>query len=534
LAQTAIRQNGKVFLMMFSYVLRLGAPLLWKLRKRSFVVPPLQEILKYRKFSPEGDTTKPFRFFTDNIFLKFIFLLTICGIAAYSVSAQNAATTEGAIKSPLNLQDMRLQKAFVTTDTANTYAAISSYFNLRQGSSSKELIHRALRANAELAATRLDIERGRARLRQASLRPNPAIDFEQTTGQFSGSKGERETSIGFSLPIESGGKRQRRIDLAQLEIAAAEASLAERERQLIREVRTAFAEALAAIRELQITESLATIDTQTARIIEARVTEGDSSPLELSLIRVETDRLKARRALVEGRLQIAFLKLRQLTGISPDEPLQVSETLLTPILPAPSLSIEAAIDMALKTRPDVRLARILEAAAQAGLRLAKAQATPDLTAFGKFTVNRSLFDDTPVGILRDKDKLLTFGISITLPLFHRNQGNKAEAEIAIQQAQHRREFVEAAVRSEVAAAYTRYEAARSSLAIFEKGVVERSGQNIRAISRAYELGAFSLTELLAEQRRLLDSEREFIESLTSRYLALAEIQSAIGTTFTQQ
>jgi outer membrane protein, heavy metal efflux system len=464
-----------------------------------------------------------------------LLLLTVWGMASYCVSAQTAVATDKIVKSPATFQNRHLQEVIATSaDPAKPDAVISSYFNLQQGLSSEELIGRARRANAELAAVRLDLERGRARLTQARVRPNPAIDFEQTTGQFSGSKGERETSFGFSLPIETGGKRQRRIDLAQLEIAVAEAALAERERQLIQEIRTAYMQALAAIRELQITESLATIDTQTARIIEARVAEGDSSPLELNLIRVETDRLKARRALVEGRLQIAFLKLRQLTGISPGQSLQVSESLLTPILPAPLLPIEAAIDRALKTRPDVRMARLLEAAAQAGLRLAKAQATPDLTAFGKFTVNRSLFDDRLIGVLRDKDKLLTFGLSITLPLFQRNQGSQAEAQIAIQQAQHRREFTEAAARSEVAAAYARYEAARNSLAIFEKGVVERSGQNIRAISRAYELGAFNLTELLSEQRRLLDSEREFIEALADRYRALAEIHSAIGTTFTQQ
>lgn len=43
-----------------------------------------------------------------------------------------------------------------------------------------------------------------------------------------------------------------------------------------------------------------------------------------------------------------------------------------------------------------------------------------------------------------------------------------------------------------------------------------------------------MTELLAEQRRLLDSEREFIEVLSERFRALAEIQSATGATFHQQ
>jgi outer membrane protein, heavy metal efflux system len=465
-----------------------------------------------------------------NYLLRFsaylLLTLSTCEMVSYVVLAQNITAAEGIIKTSPHHQDIRLPEAFATVDTSTI---ASPYFNAQEGISSDELIRRALAANAELAAARLDVERGRARITQSRLRPNPAIDFEQTTGQFTGSKGERETSIGFSLPIELGGKRQRRIDLAQIELAAAVAEVAERERRLILEVRAAYADALASLRELQITERLTTIDTQTARIIEARVTEGDSSPLELSLIRVETDRLKARRALIEGRLQTAFLKLKRLTDISPNEPLRVRETLVAAFLPEPSLTIEDAIATALKTRPDVRLAQIFEEAAQAGLRLAQAQATPDLTAFSKYTVNRSLFDNTPVGVLHDRDKLLTFGVSINLPFFNRNQGAKAEAEIAIQQTQRRREFAEATTRSEVAAAYARYEAARNSLAIFEKGVIERSAQNIRSISRAYELGAFSLTELLSEQRRLLDSEREFIEALAERYRALAEIHSAIGT-----
>lgn len=456
-------------------------------------------------------------------------LIVVLFLLPYSTVAQNPVTNEGEVKPSPNLQSVRLPDLLVPFSPLVSSATISRYVDPQQGASSDDLIRRALVSNAELTAVRLDIERGRARLRQSGLRPNPLVDFEQTTGRYTGSAGERETSVGFSLPIELGGKRQKRINLAQAEIAAAEAGVAERERRLTLDVRAAYAEALASLRELQITENLTDIGTQTARVIEARVTEGDSAPIELSLMRVESDRLNARRALVQGRLEAAILKLKNLAGVSPNEPLRFKETLLTTLLPEPSVPITDAIDVALKTRPDVRLARLLEEAAQAGLRLAQAQATPDIAAFSRYTVNSSLFDNTPVGVLRDRDKLLTFGVSISLPFFNRNQGAKAEAAVAIQQAQRRREFIEATVRSEVAAAYARYEAARNSLAIFEKGVVERSTQNIRNISRAYELGAFSVTELLAERRRLLDAQREFIEALSERYRALAEIQSALGT-----
>jgi hypothetical protein len=48
----------------------------------------------------------------------------------------------------------------------------NNYVDPVQGASSDGLIRRALQSNAELAAARLDYERGRARLRQAGLRPN--------------------------------------------------------------------------------------------------------------------------------------------------------------------------------------------------------------------------------------------------------------------------------------------------------------------------------------------------------------------------
>ena len=412
--------------------------------------------------------------------------------------------------------------------TNSTSALVSRYVDPLQGASSDDLVRRALSSNAELAAVRLEIERARARLRQAALRTNPTIDFEQQTGKLTGSAGERETSIGFALPIELGGKRQRRIDVARIGLEASEAEVADRERRLTAELRGAYAEAAAALRELEAIESLNTLEVQTVRIIEARVTEGEAAPLELNLLRSEGDRLRARRALVEGRLEAALLRLKSIAGIPSSESLKLREDIVTPAIQTPPESLEAAVDIALRSRPDLQLARIEERLAEAGLRLARAQATPDVTAFTKYSTTRSTFDNTPVGVLRDQDKLVTFGVSVSIPFFNQNQGAKAEAAVAIAQARHRREFAEARVRTEVQSAYLRYQAAQSALATFEQDVLARSAENVRAVRGAYELGAFRVTELLAEQRRFVDLQREYTETLTERYRALADLWSAIG------
>lgn len=460
--------------------------------------------------------------------LFFSALLT--GAASVSAMAQSPPVESA----PARGEVAALNSLGAATDSLNNPESrkisplVALYFDPGQGTSSGDIVRRALASNGELAAARMEIERARARLRQAGLRPNPTLDVEQTTGRLTGSAGESETSIGVSLPIELGGKRRRRIELAQAELEAVEAEVMDRERRLAGEVLTTYAEALAALRELEITEGLTDLDLKTVVVVQARVQEGDTAPLELNLLRAEVDRLRSRRALVEGRLRASLLRLKALAGIQSSEPLRLRSDIQTPDLLQPPASMEAAIAIALRTRPDLKLARLTEEVAQAGFRLARSQSTPEVTAFTRYTLSRSSFDDTPVGVLNDRDKLLTFGVSIGLPVFNRNQGTKEEARVTISQAQTRREFLEQVVRNEVESAYARYEAARGALLTFEQGVIQRSNDNIRTIRAAYELGEFRITDLIAEQRRLVDSQKDFTEALSERYRALADIQTAIG------
>src|SRR5215213_2070901 len=310
--------------------------------------------------------------------LALLLLIQAPGGTAFAqnpVSVTSSTTTDA-----LPPQDSSVPRALNAPNVSELEVAsptISRYRDPLQGTSSSELVRRALASNGELAAARLDIARARARLRQAGLRPNPTIDFEQTTERLTGAGTDRATSIGVALPLELGGKRGRRIELARAELEAVEAGLADRERRLAGEVAALYAEALASLRELEITEGINNIDLEMARFVQARVNEGDTAPLELNLLRVEVDRLRSRRALVEGRLQSGLLKLKSIAGIAPSEPLRLREDFSKPVLRMPPATLEAAIEIALRTRPDLRFARLEEEVAQAGFRLAQAQGVPN-------------------------------------------------------------------------------------------------------------------------------------------------------------
>lgn len=395
--------------------------------------------------------------------------------------------------------------------------------------SSMGLVRRAMQSNLTVAAAQLDVRRAEARLRQAMLYPNPSLDFEATTGRFTGAEGEGGSVAGIAFPLELGGKRAARIEVARAELNAARARFRERQRQVASEVLSAYAETLASRRELEMLERLNELDIDTANFVEARVREGDAPPLERRLLEVEIDRLRARRTLLEGRFGAALVRLKTLAGIPPGEEFRVAENLDSASVPAAMpVSLDAAIAAAIARRPDVQLARANEQAAAANLRFARAQAIPDVTPFGRYAIERSVFDRTPVGPITDRDRLFSFGVSVTLPFFNRNQGARAEAVAAVEQAKKEREFAEATVRAEVESAYIRLRSAEAARKTFEAGVIVRSNENIQTIRAAYQLGEFRITDLIAEQRRLVDSQRDYTELLTERYKALADLAVAIG------
>lgn len=427
--------------------------------------------------------------------------------------------------------NIRISTARALVLVAVTYAATSHAAAQsppaagRATTTADALVRRALATNRELAAARLDVTRARSRVRQAGLRPNPVLEVEQTGGALGISKGEVERRAEISIPIEYGGQRSRRIGLAEAEWRAAEAVFTDRERRLAADVRRLYAEAIAATRELSFTNDLTQIDTELGRVLDIRVREGDAPPLEASLLRVEIDRLRSRRAMLEGRRRAAELQLATVIGAPSDDPIALAESYGEGVA-VPSR--DEAIRLGLERRPDLRAADLNIAAAEAGLRLVSAQSLPEISVFGGYAWGRGGFDDTPVGPLVDEDQLINAGVGITLPIFNRNQGAKEEAAAAIEQARRLRELTESQIRAEVESAVARLRAADVAIEVFREGVIDRSAQNVRTMRAAYEAGAFTISEFLAERRRFVDARRELTEAMTERAIALIDLQAAIA------
>src|SRR5262249_42475583 len=151
--------------------------------------------------------------------------------------------------------------------------------------------------------------------RQAGIRPTPTLEVEGGTGRPLGTTGEEEYSAGYFHPIELGGKRDKRVSVAEFSVSLAEAELDERILQLSFDVRSHSIDALVDQEKDKALERLAGINEQAYKLVEARVKEGDVARLDAQLLLVEQNRTEAQRASLAGRLAADLVELRRLAGL---------------------------------------------------------------------------------------------------------------------------------------------------------------------------------------------------------------------------
>jgi cobalt-zinc-cadmium efflux system outer membrane protein len=119
------------------------------------------------------------------------------------------------------------------------------------------------------------------------------------------------------------------------------------------------------------------------------------------------------------------------------------------------------------------------------------------------------------------------GAMVTVPITNRNQGEVARAQAERVSATARLEAVQLAAQTELAAAEAQDLQTRRALAWVEGGV-RLARQNLDVVQQTYELGRTTVADVLAEQRRYLDIERAYTETLKAAYEARTALQRARG------
>ena len=371
-----------------------------------------------------------------------------------------------------------------------------------------DAIARALEANRTMAAARLSRAVDAAGVLVAGERPNPEVGAELA----------RETphwTVSGTLPLELGGKRQRRIDVANATLAATDADTARIAADLRADVRAAYFTAVAAERRVTISQELQDIATRARDAARDRFETGAAPRLEalqaeLLLAQAENDGAAARGEVDAARAELNAL-LAYPAGAAPGllDPLEAGPLLPPEMAVAQALAGNAELDV-LQTRIDEERAR---------LALAKAMRRPD-PSIGA-AVTSPVPDAFTVG--------WKVSAAIALPIFTTGRPAVAAAEATLARASAEREARSAQIAGAVGAAVAHARAARQTLDRYRNGILPASAQIEAMAEESYRTGQTGLPALLQALQSARDVRQRALEAGLAYQLALTGLERAMGT-----
>lgn len=390
-----------------------------------------------------------------------------------------------------------------------------------------ELVKRGIESNLFLQAEHLEIAAREARALQAGLRANPTL-MTNAMKEIAGS--DHFLGAGASQPLELFGRRNARREAALAQVEVARAEVSEQEEMLAGRIRDVYGQILGFQRDIEVLQQIVVSNRKTQALIQARIDEGAAPKLDGAIQLTEIGKLEARIVSLEGEREATMLELKTLLGLSPDQPLSLSGSVLHPpgIPPLQDALVEAA------GRADLKRVDAAERAARAEVQRATAESRWDVAVSAEYRRSdngfhqRGFNDAGQLERVRGVFNMLMFGATFQFPLFNRNQGEILEFQTRADIEVRRRRYLELAIHNELRALYRRADSLEASRRMYEQGALKLAEETLSIVRQKHDLGATSFLDVLQEQRRFLEIQSGYSEILKELFRARSGILRSLG------
>lgn len=351
--------------------------------------------------------------------------------------------------------------------------------------------------------------KGEQRQAGAWMNPEVGIEAENVAGQGA-YKGfdSAEVTYGVSQQLQIGGKISARENIAGkgVEIATLEQQAAALD--VIRDVTTAYAEAVAAEENVRLATEQKELAEDVLKSVSVRVGAAAAPLMQKSRAEVERSTASIAQDKAARERTIALKNLATLMG----EPAPVFSLDHTAFY-AVTKPDAAALDEKLKANPDiVRLNTSLEQS-KGRLDLEKANAIPD----PRLSVGVRDFRGSG-------DQAFVVGVSLPIPVFNANRGNIAKARSDVSRAEQDNQQTTLNTSAELTQARERMENAYLQAETMKTEILPSADKAFRLAREGYGLGRFPYLEVLDAQRSLFGVKQQQIAALKDFHAAKASVE----------
>lgn len=370
-----------------------------------------------------------------------------------------------------------------------------------------EIRQKVLKKSPLLSAANDYMKSAKAEIRQAGAFPNSELEisFEEF--------GKNEIEAMITQPIEIGGKRKARIELAEKSFNAEAFELDIKRLFIESEIIRRCAPILALQKKIAILDSLASVMEESLNTIKRRQKAGAAMEADALRTEMEIDELLIEKTGFEKQLRVFKIQLAALWGRGGES----DTTLACALIPSLKLPKIKEIEKKVSLHPEIMLMKLKQETAVAEMQQLKAEAFPEVAVSGGYVRN-----------VEDDENAVLAGISISLPFFNRNQGavlaKKYEAaaiEKDVQALLTERITDSGAILSEI-------ENTREAYRVLTKKLRPKAENVYALLERYYKLGNISILEVLESRRNLLEIKLRSIDLITEHSLLAADLMELTG------
>lgn len=382
-----------------------------------------------------------------------------------------------------------------------------------------ELLQEALDKNPELAALRAQVDVVRQRPGQERFLDAPMAEAQIWQWPFNSINPADTNMYMFMVTqdLPGRGKRQLRANVAEKDVALAESDIAIRARDVVNQVKQAYASLFIARKAIQVHLDSVDLLRQIADVSQAKYTTGRISQQDVLKPVVELSRLHTDIITFDEQAKLATARLNILLNRMPETP-------LGPLIePQEQRMLPATADLqriAIERQPELQRSRVEIERAEAELASARGDFKPDFSVQGGYMLQPRL-PDAWMG-----------RIGITWPKAPWSRGKidarVAEQTAAVQAAKARTQVLENMVRLAVQEAYVRATAAQERAVLLRTTIKPQSQQTLEVSRVAYQTDRVDFQALIDNQRVLLDVNLDYFRALSDFTQALADLERAVG------
>lgn len=376
--------------------------------------------------------------------------------------------------------------------------------------------------NLELIAERYNIEMAEAEVIQAKLFENPVISLEQNVynrlnGKYFDMGKEGEAVVEIEQLIYIAGQRNKRVRVEKLNKEMAVHQFEEVLRTLKSELNSKFIELYYTEKYLSIYDKEIEYLQQLLEVMKEQNDKGNISLLEKSRIQALLLSLQQERNETSNQLISLQGDMKLLLGLNASETFEpvFDESVLKQIDITSIPFIE--LNNRLAERPDLKMARTNIQASRANVSLQKSLAFPEVSLKGSYDRAGNFCDN-----------YFAIGLSISIPVFNRNQGNIKSARLSVLQNTSREELARKQAEKELFTSYARLEKA-VKLYNSSNYELERDFETIiDGVNTNFRKRNISLLEFIDYYQAYKETCLQLYQTQKDVFLAMEEINTVTG------